>query len=221
METGTTRTWMTATLARRVRSVAWWSLVVVSAFNALSALGGGIGMVAADGLSMPKAMLADTPFSTFTIPGLILTLVVGGSQSASVWLLVARHEAALLCSAVAGFGMVIWIVTEIGFIHALMYAQMIYLVTGLVQLILVFALLGIVSWLPRLDRLEPRRAAHMHKGCPPPFVARHVEPQDGITEGSRQGRRDAAGHLGGMEDFTGVSIADRRGDDHHRHGIFS
>jgi hypothetical protein len=28
---------------------------------------------------------------------------------------------------------------------------LIYLVTGLVQLILVFALLGIVSWLPRQD----------------------------------------------------------------------
>ena len=56
-------------------------------------------------------------------------------------------------------GMVIWIVTEIGFIHALMYAQMIYLVTGLVQLVLVFSLLGIVSWLPRLDpsRHDQRR----------------------------------------------------------------
>ena len=143
--------WMTVSRARRVRAVAWWSLVVVSVFNALSALGGGIGMVTADGLSMPKSMLADTPFSTFTIPGLILALVVGGTQAAAVWLLLARRASALLWSAVAGFGMVIWIVTEIGFIHALMYAQMIYLVTGLVQLILVFALLGIVSWLPRLD----------------------------------------------------------------------
>jgi len=52
---------------------------------------------------------------------------------------------------VAGFGMLIWIVTEIGFIHALMWAQMIYLITGLLQLVLGFSQLGIVSWLPRLD----------------------------------------------------------------------
>ncbi len=30
----------------------------------------------------------------------------------------------MLWSAVAGFGMVIWIVAEIGFIHTLMWAQM-------------------------------------------------------------------------------------------------
>ncbi|MDX6320403.1 MAG: hypothetical protein QOF52_261, partial [Propionibacteriaceae bacterium] len=146
--TGGTGAWMTLVRAKRVRAVAWWSLVVVAAFNALSAVGGGIGMVTADGLSMPKSMLADTPFSTFTIPGLILALVVGGTQSAAVWLLLARRRSALLWSAVAGFGMLIWIVTEIGFIHAMMYAQVIYLVTGLVQLILIFSLLGIVSWLP-------------------------------------------------------------------------
>jgi hypothetical protein len=168
VETGGTGTWVTVTLARRVRSAAWWSLVVVSAFNALSALGGGIGMVAADGLSMPKAMLVDTPFSTFTVPGLILTLVVGGTQTAAVWLLLARRRSALLWSAVAGLGMVIWIVTEIGFIHALMYAQMIYLVTGLAQLVLVFALLGIVSWLPRLDPPGPTRAARTHQAWTPP-----------------------------------------------------
>jgi hypothetical protein len=144
---------MTAERAQCLRTVARRSLVAVSAFNALSALGGGIGMVTADGLSMPKAMLADTPFSTFTIPGLILTLVVGGTQAAAVWLLLARRRSALLWAAVAGFGMLIWIMTEIGFIHALMYAQAIYLVTGLVQLILVFSLLGIVAWLPRRDPL--------------------------------------------------------------------
>jgi hypothetical protein len=160
---------MTVALARRVRPVAWWSLVVVSAFNALSALGGGIGMVTADGLSMPKSMLADTPFSTFTVPGLILTLVVGGTQAAAVWLLVTRRKSALLWSAVAGFGMVIWIVTEIGFLHALMYAQMIYLVTGLVQLVLVFALLGIVSWLPRRDRRRPTQVRSNATGLDAPW----------------------------------------------------
>jgi hypothetical protein len=59
-------------------------------------------------------------------------------------------------------------VIEIGFIHALMYAQVIYLVTGLVQLVLVFSLLGIVSWLPRLDPPGPTRAARTHQAWTPP-----------------------------------------------------
>jgi hypothetical protein len=154
--TSATKTWMGAERARRVRAVAWWSLVALTAFNALSAVGGGIGMVAADGLSMPKSLLADTPFSTFTIPGLILALVVGGTQTAAVWALLTRRRSALLWSAVAGFGMLIWIIIEIGFIRALTYAQVIYVVTALMQLALVFALLGIVSWLPRLDSPRSR-----------------------------------------------------------------
>jgi hypothetical protein len=178
--TGTTvapRPWVTRPRkgsARRIRAVAWWSLVVVSAFNALSALGGGIGMVTADGLSMPKSLLADTPFSTFTIPGLILALVVGGTQSVAAWSLVACRRPALLWSAIAGFGMTIWVVTEVGFIHALMYAQVIYLVTGLVQLVLVFSLLGIVSWLPRLDRTRSER--RQRRANPTPG-GRHISHQ--------------------------------------------
>jgi hypothetical protein len=133
----------------RVRTSAYRGLIAVSSFHALSAVGGGIGMVVADGLSMPKSLLANSPFSTFLIPGLILLVVVGGTQSAASILLFRRNPSALLWSAVAGFGMLIWIIAEIAMIHALTWAQLIYVVSGFLQLILVFSLLGIVSWLPR------------------------------------------------------------------------
>jgi hypothetical protein len=136
-------------LEGRLQTVAYRTLVGVSLFHALSAVGGGIGMVVADGLSMPKSLLADSPFTTFLLPGLILALVVGGTQTLAFVRLLQRRQSALLWSAVAGFGMVIWIIAEIGFIHALMWAQLIYVVSGLLQLLLVFSLLGIVSWLPR------------------------------------------------------------------------
>lgn len=143
---------------RALRTTISWVLVVLSIFLAVSAVGGGVGMIVADGLSMPKAMLADTPFTTYTIPGLILVLVVGGTQAVAAAMLLARRESSLLWSAVAGFGMVIWILIEVAFIHALMWAQIIYLVSGLTQLILVYALLGIVSWLPREHPVPPRRS---------------------------------------------------------------
>ena len=142
---------------QRFRAIIYWLLFSVAAFNALSAIGGGIGMIVADGLSMPKSLLADTPFTTFTIPGLILLVVVGGTQLASAVLLVKRRASALLWSAVAGFGILIWTISEIGLIHALTYAQTIYVVSGLLQLVLVFALLGIAQWLPRKQPLMPRR----------------------------------------------------------------
>ncbi len=37
----------------RLRSAAFWSLVVLSLFNAVSAIGGGIGILATDGMGIP------------------------------------------------------------------------------------------------------------------------------------------------------------------------
>jgi len=144
----------------RVLVVAYRSLVAVSLFHALSAVGGGIGMVVADGLSMPKSLLANSPFTTFLWPGLILAVVVGGTQTMALVRLLQHRPSALLWSAVAGFGMTIWIIAEIGFLQVLSWAQLIYVVSGLSQLLLVFSLLGIVSWLPRdfaPGRARPRR----------------------------------------------------------------
>ena len=139
----------------RVRAGTYAALVVVSIFHALSAVGGGIGMVVADGLSMPKSLLAASPFSTFLVPGLILAVVVGGTQTMASVRLLQRRSSALLWSAVAGFGMVIWIVSEIGFLQVLSWSQLIYVVSGLLQLLLVIALLGVVGWLPRVLPVSP------------------------------------------------------------------
>jgi hypothetical protein len=161
--------------AGAVRAAAYRALVVVSLFHAASAVGGGIGMVVADGLSMPKSLLADSPFSTYLLPGLILAVVVGGTQTmASVRLL--RHDrSAFLWSAVAGFGMVIWIIAEIGFLHVLSWSQMIYVVSGLLQLVLVFSLLGIVGWLPR-ESMVPRAPARRRASPPGSGSAVTLEP---------------------------------------------
>jgi len=65
---------------------------VPAAFNALSAIGGGIALLAGtskDGVLIeaggqarfPLEWLQDTPFSDYTIPALILTIGVGGVRS--------------------------------------------------------------------------------------------------------------------------------------------
>jgi hypothetical protein len=134
---------------QRLRRLARWTLLIVTAFNALSAVGGGIAVVATGGMGMPVSMLAGGPFTSFALPGVILLVVVGGTQTTALVLLLARRAPALLWAAIAGFGMVIWIFVETGIIAGISALQVIYFVTGILQLALVLALLGITRLLPR------------------------------------------------------------------------
>ncbi len=142
-----------------IRRMTFWSLIVITIFNALSAVGGGVGILVTNGLGMPSSFLATGPFTSFTGPGLILLLVIGGNQCLAAGLLLARRESALLWSAVAGFGMLIWIFAEVGLILGISWLQVLYFVTGGAQLALVLALLGIVGWLPREPLRSRRRRA--------------------------------------------------------------
>lgn len=144
--------------AETVRRLARWALAIVTVFSALSAVGGGIAVLATAGLGMPQSMLANGPFDSFLWPGIVLLLVVGGTQTVSAVLLLLRRESALLWSAIAGFGMIIWIFVETGIIAGISWLQVLYFTTGTIQLVLVFALLGIVGWLPRTP-LRSRPAA--------------------------------------------------------------
>jgi hypothetical protein len=125
------------------------TLVAVTLFSAASAVGGGLGMIVTDGLGMPRSLLADGPFPTYFWPGVILLVVVGGTQTlALVLLLRKREQTQLLATAVAGFAMVIWITVEIGLINEFSWPQAIYLGAALLQLAAVYAELGILPISP-------------------------------------------------------------------------
>ena len=128
----------------RLRRLAHRVLVGVTAFSALSAVGGGVGMVTTDGLGMPRSFLAHGPFDSYIGPGMILLLIVGGTQVLALVLLLRRAETRLLAGAVAGFGMLIWIIVEVGRIREFSWPQMIYLGAGVLQLAAVYGALGIV-----------------------------------------------------------------------------
>ena len=151
-----------------LRRTVYWALVAVAAFNALSAVAGGIAIVLTSGLGMPLSRLSDSPFTTFVVPGLILSTVVGGTQWLAAVLMLRRVESALFWSAVAGFGMLIWIYVEIGIVGGGAWLQALYFGTGLLQLILVLSLLGVVAWLPRqeLRDLGPTRVQDTNPQAP-------------------------------------------------------
>lgn len=117
-------------------------LVVLLMFGAVSAFCGAALGIVFNGAGVPLEHLAGTPFSSFVVPGLILGVVVGGTQLAAGVAVLQRSQWAALLAAVAGFGMMIWIYTELVLI-GYSWLQSVYFGLGIVELILVLALLGI------------------------------------------------------------------------------
>lgn len=87
------------------------SLIAVTGFSALSAIGGGIGVIA-NGLGIPASELADTPFDSFFVPGLLLSAVVGGSMATATISLLRRVPWAGEAAVAAGTIMLGWIAVE-------------------------------------------------------------------------------------------------------------
>ncbi|WP_136640890.1 hypothetical protein [Subtercola vilae] len=134
---------VSASFRRKSSSTAWRALLVLLYFGAASSFAGGCLGAIADGGPIPLAYLADTPFTSYLIPGLLLGVVVGGTQLAGAIALQRGNAASLLWCAVAGFGMMVWIFIEIAMIRQYSFLQSIYFGLGVLELALVLALLGI------------------------------------------------------------------------------
>jgi hypothetical protein len=123
----------------------------------LSALAGAVLAIAANGAGVPLEYLVNSPFSSYMVPGFILGVVVGGTQLAAATALLKRTRVALLLSAVAGFGMLIWVFAELAIIQKYSGLQSAYFILGAIELILVLALLGIVP-----SFVDPLRESDTH-----------------------------------------------------------
>jgi hypothetical protein len=119
-------------------------LAALTLFGALSALAGAVLAIAANGAGVPLQYLANSPFPSYAVPGFILGVVVGGTQLAAAIALLRRQRIAPLLSAIAGFGMLIWIFVELVIIRQYSWLQSAYFALGVLELILVLALLGIL-----------------------------------------------------------------------------
>jgi hypothetical protein len=87
-------------------------LITIQVLMGLAAIGGGIGLLV-DRIGMPRETLDGTPFSSFTIPALLLIVVVGGGHLAAAWLAWTRRPAAPLASLAAECILLGWIAVEI------------------------------------------------------------------------------------------------------------
>ena len=116
-------------------------LILILFFLGATAVVGGIQLIRTNGMGMPQEWLATTPFSSFLIPGLILSIIVGGTSLLAILLLIRHHKYGLETSAIAGFGVQIWIFTQIYMLHHASFLQIVYFTTGILILILTILLL--------------------------------------------------------------------------------
>jgi hypothetical protein len=119
------------------------ALLVVDAFIAVTAVVGGLALVAGlEGDRFPLTLLESTPFSSYVAPGLLLTVVVGGSATIAVAALLRGQDPGALASMVAGAILMGWIIGEMLLLHQSSWFEAVYLALGLTM-----AALGLAgSW---------------------------------------------------------------------------
>jgi hypothetical protein len=125
-------------------------LIVVEALVAQSVIAGSLLLVAGRS-GMPLAWLAGTPFSDYTIPGLVLVIVVGGSALLAAATVFIYREWAVLVSAVAGLLLIGYLVVQAAMIDHLDWFYAACFVFGV-------AIFGLATSLWMVEY----RSSHMH-----------------------------------------------------------
>lgn len=111
------------------------------AFGALNAFGGGhYGLSGAEGV--PTEWLQGSPFVDYTIPSLILFVVVGGSLLVASVAVFVRLRIARLTAFSAGIIVLGWIVTQLAIIGYVSWMQPATVIAGVVILALAWLLPG-------------------------------------------------------------------------------
>jgi len=123
---------MRDTMTGRLRAV----LALADAAVAVTAIGGGFALVAGlEASRFPAAWLEGTPFDSYVVPGLLLTVVVGGSAAVGAVLALVGSRYAGSASLIAGLILVSWIVGEIVFLtgdgELVSVTELLYLGLGL------------------------------------------------------------------------------------------
>ena len=87
-------------------------LILLDGFLAVTAIAGGIGLLT--GVNVPPvSFLAGSPFPDYTIPGLALLVLVGGTALVATYLTVRRNRYAALVSVLAGAMIIVFEIMEV------------------------------------------------------------------------------------------------------------
>lgn len=129
-----------AAFAPRARPARTWRRLVIglTLFSAVTAIAGGVELVLwpRGNAFVPLDLLAGTAFTTFTIPGLLLGLVVGGASAACAVATWRRSRYAVDLALLAGGAMTVWIVAEVALMGELHWLHGLYGALGVAVLAL-------------------------------------------------------------------------------------
>lgn len=108
-------------------------LAILEALIGVSAIAGGIALMTGI-MKMPIEALSGTIFQNYFIPGLILCFIVGGTMVFAAYDLFKRANLSPFVSMVAGFGLLIWIYSEVIIIGYESWLQTLYFGLAIITL---------------------------------------------------------------------------------------
>jgi hypothetical protein len=120
-------------------------LFILTAFVALTAIVSG-GLLASypEGsvFSMSTGLLKGTPFNNFLVPGIVLCVIVGGTNLIAVILNMQTHPLRYNWSIAGAVVLIGWVVVQMLLIAVLHWLQFVYLGVGIMILLLSWQLKG-------------------------------------------------------------------------------
>jgi hypothetical protein len=120
-------------------------LLILVSFIAITATLSGLLMITNPGgeiMSMPLSLLQGTPFKDFQIPGILLTVTVGGVNLAAVFYNVQRHNSRYNWAIAGGILISGWIIAQLILIQVVHWLHFIYLGIGLLIVLIAYQLKG-------------------------------------------------------------------------------
>jgi hypothetical protein len=120
-------------------------LFILVCFIALtSTLSGLLMVIRPDGgiLNLPVSLLGGTPFKDFLIPGILLTLLVGGVNLLAIFHNLKRHKNRYDWALAGGVMICGWIIAQMILIRAFHWLHIIYLVIGILIILIAYQCKG-------------------------------------------------------------------------------
>lgn len=120
-------------------------LFVLVSFIAVTALLSGILMISNPGgemMSLSLSLLEGTPFNDFRIPGLLLTVIVGGINLLAVFINLKRNASRYSWAMAGGVVITVWILAQMFLIGTFHWLHAFYLVIGILIILISFQLKG-------------------------------------------------------------------------------
>lgn len=93
-------------------------------------------------LQMPLTILSSTPFHSFLIPGVVLSIVVGGLNGIALAMCLFKKPFQYRWAMAGGVMLVLWILAQLSMISGFHWLQLLYLGIGLLTVLAAYQLRG-------------------------------------------------------------------------------